>query len=238
MVAVQAGGVALNITFISFDLDGTLIDTAAPLAEAVNRALNDAGIARLPANEVIGFVGAGTRSLVARSLAKARVASTGAPLDEDWLYRRFDAHYAQLAGSHERVYDGCGAMLTSLREAGVRLACITNKESRFVKPVLAAAGLDEAFDAVICGDTLPVRKPEPALFAHAVKMAAPSHGKFAHVGDSDTDIEFARRARVLAWAVPWGYNGGKSIQHAAPDRLFDSLPEIARHVRTQNGWPC
>jgi phosphoglycolate phosphatase len=117
-----------------------------------------------------------------------------------------------------------------MRAAGVGLACITNKEERFARQVLDAHGLTGYFGLLIGGDTLPVKKPDRAVIAHALAAFGVETAQAAHVGDSRTDVLAARNANVAAWAVPYGYNAGEPIEASQPDRLFDRLPDIARHV--------
>ena len=126
------------------------------------------------------------------------------------------------------------ARCAELRAAGVKLACLTNKEHRFAVRVLGATGLLELFDYVVGGDSLPHRKPDARTVQHLLNVLGGHSHRAAHVGDSRTDVETARNAGVAAWAVPWGYNAGEPIATAQPERIFDSLPDIASHVLDAN----
>jgi phosphoglycolate phosphatase len=217
---------------VSFDLDGTLVDTASEIAEAANRALESHGIARRPAEEVQRLIGGGTRELMLKLLARAMLA-TPALADRvrpEGVLASMDEHYAATTGTTGTPYAGALPALLALKRAGVRLACVTNKEAHHAERVLRAHGLERAFDLVLGGDTLPVKKPDAGVLRHVMRHLRGTAERTAHVGDSRIDVEAARAAGVAAWAVPWGYNAGEPIDTARPDRIFDSLADVARHV--------
>jgi len=217
---------------VSFDLDGTLVDTASEIAEAANRALESHGLARRPVPEITLLIGAGTRELMLRLLSRVvqERPELAGRVHTDHVLASMDAHYAATTGTTGVPYPGAMAALQALRGAGVRLACVTNKEARHAARVLHAHGLDGAFDLVLGGDTLPVKKPDAGVLRHVIGHFGGSAERTAHVGDSRIDVEAARAAGVAAWAVPYGYNAGEPIDTARPDRLFDSLGAVAQHV--------
>lgn len=222
----------MHYDLISFDLDGTLVDTAAEIAEAANRALASHGIARRPPAEITDLIGAGTRELMlqlrARCVLEQPVFAQSVPPAA--LLASFDAHYAVTTGTSAAPYPGCAAALLQLKQAGIRLACTTNKESRHAHRVLAKTRLDGFFDLVIGGDSLPEKKPHRSVLEHVMVTLGVGADRTAHVGDSSIDVDAARNAGVGAWAVPYGYNGGKAIASANPDHIFASLLDVARHV--------
>ncbi|MFO1194352.1 MAG: HAD-IA family hydrolase [Rhodoferax sp.] len=216
---------------ICFDLDGTLVDTAAEIAEAVNLALEAHGIARRPVDEIVLLIGNGTADLMRRlreRLVQEQPALDALPLPA--LLASLDRCYAQTTGTQARPYPGCVEALTALRDAGVRMACVTNKELHHAQAVLRVTGLDGFFALTVGGDTLPEKKPHASVLRHVAGALGVPLARCAHVGDSLTDVLAARNAGVAAWAVPYGYNAGRPIADARPDRLFDGLGEVARHV--------
>ncbi|MCW5635250.1 MAG: HAD-IA family hydrolase [Rubrivivax sp.] len=217
---------------VCFDLDGTLVDTASEIAEAANRALEVHGLARRPVAEITRLIGGGARELTLKLLARALLDQPDAAdrVRPEHVLASMDEHYAVTTGTTGRPYPGAHHALQSLRQGGVRVACVTNKESRHAERVLRAHRLDGCFDLVVGGDTLPVKKPDAGVLRHVVRHLRGQAGRTAHVGDSRVDVDAARAAGVAAWAVPYGYNAGEPIAAARPDRMFESLDEVARHV--------
>jgi phosphoglycolate phosphatase len=217
---------------ISFDLDGTLVDTAPEIAEAANRALEAHGIARRPVAEITLLIGGGTRELMLRLLAHSLLEqpSLADAVRPESVLASMDEHYAILAGSSARPYSGCGDALAGLRAAGVRLACVTNKELRHARRILEATRLDGCFDLIVGGDSLREKKPHASVLRHVAQVLGVGRDRMAHVGDSAIDVAAARNAGAAAWGVPYGYNAGVPIADANPDRIFDSLPLVAEHV--------
>lgn len=224
----------MTIEVVSFDLDGTLVDTAGEIALAVNRTLVDFDFAPRPQARIERLIGAGAHELMRQLLRQIDADGT---LDVARVLAGFDRHYADTAGTLGQPYAGCRDTLQSLREAGVRLACVTNKELRHARRVLEANDLADCFELVIGGDSLPCKKPDASVLRHVLTELGSTPAHAAHVGDSETDLAAARNAGVAAWAVPWGYNAGRPIADAAPERLFQSLPEIALLVHALRAAP-
>ena len=226
---------AMRYRLLSFDLDGTLVDTAGEIAEAANRTLDEFGLPRQSDRVIARHIGLGTRELMLGLLGGLAVGHGPivAAIDRDAVLRRFSHHYAQTAGTSCRPYAHAAQALQDLRESGLRLACVTNKEERFSRTVLGACGLADAFDLLVGGDTLDVKKPDRRILRHAMQVLGTSEATTVHVGDSRTDVEAARNAGVTAWAVTYGYNGGKPVATARPNRLFDDLGEVAAFALLQ-----
>jgi phosphoglycolate phosphatase len=222
----------LGYEVVSFDLDGTLVDTADEIAQAANRALESFGMAHRPVAEITGLIGDGSRQLMLKLLARMyleqpNLADTVRPDD---VLHTFDQQLAATPASAAAPYAGAREALLRLRDAGVQLACVTNKELRHAHRVLRAAHLDTLFALVIGGDSLPQKKPHASVLRHVVETLHGDTRHAAHVGDSRIDVEAARNAGVAAWAVPYGYNAGMPIADANPQRIFDSLSDVAEHV--------
>jgi phosphoglycolate phosphatase len=215
------GGPRVPFDAVLFDLDGTLVDTAPDIADALNAALRDHGLPPVAEGWVRNRIGNGTRELIAQVL---RGKQEGVLAES--LLDSFHTHYAAHCGRRGHLYPDAGTTLTTLRNAGIRLALLTNKEARFAEFVLRVHGLDGAFDARACGDTLSVKKPDAAVARHCLKTLGVTAKRALLVGDSAIDVETARNAGIRAWAVSYGYNGGRPIAEADPDRIIASLSEL------------
>lgn len=224
-----------GVRLITFDLDGTLVDTAREIAEAANRTLHHMGLPRRELPDVTRLIGHGTRELMRGLLAQAVEAGDvrAQDLDLDAIMRSFEGHYQDTTGTDSRLYPGCLEGLTRLRDAGIQMACVTNKEHRFAVKVLQASGLSTFFRLVIGGDSLAQKKPHAAVIEYCLHALSVPQSQTAHLGDSSIDVDTARRAGVAAWAVPYGYNGGQPIEASRPDILFPGIDAVADHVLSE-----
>ncbi len=218
---------------VIFDLDGTLVDTAGEITAAVNAALAEARLHSVDETQVRRWIGHGTRELMQRAYAHAAGNDPGgvpgSPGFESAL-RAFEWHYAAHSGRHSRPFPDAVQSLFRLRELGVATALVTNKEARFTAPVLHAHGLWACLDAVVCGDTLEHKKPHPAPVEHCLARFRTLPERALVVGDSEIDIATARNAGVAVWAVPYGYNHGKPIGEARPDRVIATVRAVVDAV--------
>lgn len=223
---------ALPFDLMLFDLDGTLIETAPEIADAVNDTLGELGMTPVPLEQVTRWIGHGTRELLVQALAHGRgqpADAVRAAPDFAGIEARFGHHYGERCGTRSHLYPQVVCALEALRAAGVRLVVVTNKEARYTARVLEAHGLTARVDRVISGDTLPVKKPNPLAVDDCRLRYGIARGRTLFVGDSAIDVTTARNAGVAVWAVPYGYNAGRPVVESAPDRVIDDfgalLPE-------------
>lgn len=180
-----------------FDLDGTLIDSAPDLAQAVNALLAEFGKPPLAESAIRPMIGDGSRLLLARALAASGIEG---PPD---AFERFMVHYLAFVADKTRVYPDVPETLAALQARGHPLGVCTNKPFAPTERVLEAFGLARFFGAVIGGDSLPQRKPEPEpLLATIAQLGG---GAAAMIGDSANDMLCARAAKVPGILIPSDY---------------------------------
>lgn len=215
---------AFEIVF--FDLDGTLVETAPEIADAVNDTLVAFDRPAVTQPQVNDWIGHGTRELLVQALAFTD-RCTAAAVRESPAFARieqaFTGHYRARCGTRSRLYPRVADTLRGLRERGTRLVVLTNKEARYTGTVLEAHGLAPLFDRVVCGDTLPAKKPDPLGITDTLQRFGLGPGAALMVGDSSIDVATARRAGLPVWAVPYGYNMGQPIESAQPDRVIADI---------------
>lgn len=188
---------------VVFDLDGTLIDSAADLGRAANRLLAEHGRRPLSMAEVRRFIGDGARVLVQRAMAE-----TGAPAESsvlDDLTVRFIAHYEADATAETVVYPTVAATLRRLRATGLRIAVCTNKPQSATAAVLDTLGLAALVDAAAGGDRFAVRKPDAGHLLGTLELLGIPPGRAVMVGDNEHDAAVARAAGTGAVLVTYGY---------------------------------
>lgn len=184
---------------VIFDLDGTLIDSAPSIRDAVNAMLGDVGLEPLSLPEVIGFIGNGLPVLVGRVMA-ARGIAVEREAEILALVHRYYAHFS-LQEAH--LYPGAEAALRDLAATGHRLGICTNKPAGLALAILRENGLLDLFGTVIGGDSLAVRKPDPAPLLQALDELG--GGPAIFVGDSEIDAETAERAALPFLFFTGGY---------------------------------
>ncbi len=216
------------MALVMYDLDGTLLDTAGEIGEAANLTLADFNHGRVSDDQVRSWIGHGTGWL----MKTAWQHTEGADVDPwDQVMARFTHHYEITAGTTSTAFPYVLETLQKARDYGVKQAIITNKERRFTDRILEMHGLHNAFDLVICGDTLAVKKPNPGVIDHCLATLGATHGESLFVGDSEIDVATAKAAGVVCWAVPYGYNMGRPIADAMPDRIVPDIREVPNYFR-------
>lgn len=214
---------------ILFDLDGTLVDSAADLTVAIDRMLTELGRPLAGETRVREWVGNGATVLVKRALAGRHDHEAGEPLDDDSFrdaQNRFLTAYAELNGRHATVYDGIEPFLQQAYERGCKLGVVTNKPAAFTDELLEQMGLSHWFGITVSGDTLSVKKPAPEPLHHALRELGGDAGKALMVGDSVTDVRAAQNAGLPVVAVRYGYNYGDPIDSLGAEIVVDSLAEL------------
>jgi len=214
---------------VAIDLDGTLLDTAADIAAAVNAMLADFGRPPLPESAVRRYVGKGARVLVHRALSGSLDGRIDEPTADRGL-ASFERHYARENWRSATLFPQVVEGLAAMRAKGLRLACVTNKPQAFVDVLLARAGLAGYFELTIGGDVLPRSKPDPMQLHHVCERFGMAPSQMVAIGDSLNDAQAARAAGMPVMIVPYGYNEGRPVSTIDADAVVGTLLEAAGRI--------
>ncbi|MCP5269464.1 MAG: phosphoglycolate phosphatase [Zoogloeaceae bacterium] len=228
----MSGGPSRTIRSVTFDLDGTLLDTVADLAAACDAMMIELGRAPHGVDQVRCFVGRGMAVLVERCLTTPAGPPEAALLARGIeLFRR---HYSEFNGRDAAEYPDVRAGLQAFQHLGLPLAVVTNKPAAFTAPLLERTGLADFFSVTVAGDTTTHKKPHPEPILHACHLLGAHLQENLHIGDSDNDLLAARAAGCLAFAVPYGYTEAGPVDTANCDALVSTLLEAAQRVASYN----
>ncbi len=205
---------------VLFDLDGTLLDSAPDLIAALERFTHGLGVAMPDPGRVRAVVSAGGSAILRAAWPDASPERIAALLP-DYL-----AIYAGMLAKQSTLFPGMGALLDALEGAGLRWGIVTNKIEALTLPLLEQLGLARRAGAVVCGDTLDRKKPDPAPLLHACARLAVPAARCVYVGDDRRDVEAARAARMRSIVVGWGYGVGEGPEHWGPDLLLQTPDEL------------
>jgi phosphoglycolate phosphatase len=205
------------------DLDGTMVDTLGDFAVALNRMLEELSLPLIEPSAIGRMVGKGSEHLI-----RSVLAHVGAPPSSyEAAWASYQQHYLAINGHYSTVYPGVVQGLRALRDAGLKLACLTNKPTNFAKPLLEAKGLSEFFEVVFGGDLFERKKPDPLPLLRTCEALGSVPGRTLVVGDSSNDARAARAAGCPVILVTYGYNHGEPVRGVDADGYADSLAQAA-----------
>jgi phosphoglycolate phosphatase len=206
------------IRSVLFDLDGTLLDTAADLVAALNHVRAHEGFPAVAAGEYRHLVSKGAVGLI----------RNGMPVSDERVFEarraRFLAFYADNSLDRTRPFDGVPELLDQLRARAVPWGIVTNKPEYLTLPILEATGLLASAGCVICGDTLALRKPDPAPVRVACEILGADAAATLMVGDDPRDIEAGRAAGTHTALATYGYVEPDLDPGDFPDTHFIASP--------------
>jgi phosphoglycolate phosphatase len=186
---------------VLFDLDGTLLDTAPDMAEALNVLRVAEGLERLPFEQIRPLVSHGAPRLI-------RFAFDSPDGDRyESLRSRFLQIYSGSLAVHTRLFAGFDRVLDAMEDAGLRWGIVTNKPGWLTTPLLVQTGLARRCGCVVAGDTLAERKPHPLPLLHAAGLLGMEPRECVYVGDAERDVQAARNAGMIPLVAGFGYLG-------------------------------
>ncbi len=209
---------------ILFDLDGTLIDSGKDLAIAVNHALSCLNLANLEIDEILSYVGDGVQLLIKRSILKAGASDD----DLKQALQIFLDFYRKNCTVHTVTYDNVIETLNELSK-NYKLAVLTNKGEEIAKIILNQLNMSHLFKAIIGGDTLSVKKPNPLVVEHLSNILDTPIDKMIMVGDHHTDLNTAKNANIPSIFCNFGIGHTDNLK---ADETVNNFQEIKQVVKT------
>jgi phosphoglycolate phosphatase len=209
----------LPVRAVLFDLDGTLADTAADLAAALNRIRVDRKLAPLNLFELRPHASDGTRGMLGAGLGIGRDHPEFPALKEAFL-----GYYEAGLCERSRLFPDAERVLSEIERRGLRWGIVTNKAARFTLPLLEGLKLAQRAAIIVCGDTTPQAKPHPAPLLHAAAALGIEASACVYVGDAERDVLAARAARMASLVARYGYIAPEVQPESwEPDGFIDSL---------------
>ena len=209
---------------IIFDLDGTLLDTLADLAEGTNYALRVNGFPERTLDEIRRFVGNGARKLIERAVPDGQAEAALEKVRQD-----FNVYYKVHCKDHTGPYPGIMEMLQELVQQGYSLGVVSNKPDFAVQELIP-----EYFPGIftsVSGERQGVaKKPAPDLIREAMKNLQADSSNAVYVGDSEVDLEAAANAGIPCISVAWGFKGKKFLEEQQAEMIIEKPSEIQKYL--------
>lgn len=201
-----------------FDLDGTLIDSTADIAAAVNLVSDELGVPRRTTEEVRSFIGDGAPKLLARHLGTD---------DEELIARAYTSwrtHYERVCLERTTWFDGVPELLEAIE--GRTVAVVSNKPEAFCRRILDGLKASHRFGAIIGGDTFAEKKPSPMPLLGALEQIGGRAQDALMIGDGHQDMRAARAAGIEAIGVLWGHTSEERLRACGATRIADTVQTL------------
>jgi len=214
---------ALRYRAVLFDLDGTLVDSYAALADAVNFARRTHGLSDLSSERIKAFVGEGLDRLLQRAFECETI--------PDGVREVFESRYDAICCEESRILDDVSATLDQLSDLGIAMAVCTNKPTGFSKKILDFLHLSPHFRAIVGPDLAGARKPDGQHVLRTLEEAGCSTDGALFVGDMPIDVEAARASGIDVAVLPTGTSTYEQLVDAHPDHMLERFSDLVRIVR-------
>ena len=209
-----------DIAAVFFDLDGTLVDSAPDMVVAMERLRAERGEPVADMSVIGHVVSKGGRAMIRRGFPGADEALV------ETLLPRFLELYASEIATHTRTFPGVDALLDTLEARAIPWGVVTNKPGWLARALLGELTLAHRCAALVTGDCLARRKPEPDTLLHACTLARVAPARSIYVGDDARDIEAGQRAGMGTVAAAWGYLDGADPHAWNADRVVAQPSEL------------
>ena len=208
---------------VVFDLDGTLVDSAADIARAINAGFEIMGIPPFTVQDVHRIVGGGAKVAIAKAAEAAGIALSDA--DRVRVTQRFFAHYAEVSAEGNGLYPGARELLVELRARGVKTALCTNKAEPIAQIAVKALGIADLLDVTVGARDDRPRKPFPDMIHACIDPVGVHARDTVMIGDSRADVDAARAAGVPVILTSFGYSN-TPVAELKPDAIVGHLDEV------------
>lgn len=203
---------------VLFDFDGTLVDSFAAITASVNHVRSYNGLPAMSEAAVKRLVGRGLPQLI------ADVVPDG---DHQANVALYYSHHPTVMFDQTRLLPGAKKAISALHDAGIKLSVCSNKPVAITRKLIEALQMAAYFDAVLGPEDSGIPKPDPAMLFLALRMIGVQPREALYVGDMAIDVETARNAGIAVWVLPTGSGDRESLIQAGPDRILESLTEVA-----------
>ncbi|MCX8026730.1 MAG: HAD-IA family hydrolase [Thermodesulfovibrionales bacterium] len=207
----------MTIDLIIFDLDGTLVDTAVDLCNAINHAIAPTQSKPVTVEETKMVVGEG----ITRLFEKIDI-SKGTGISKEEILNRFIQYYSQHLLDNTKPYPHVEETLKKLTH--YKKAVVSNKREGMSRKILEGLGLSVFFDMIVGSDTIGIKKPSPEPLLYVINNLKSSNEKTVIVGDSNYDIEAGKAIGIKTIAVTYGFRPIEYLTKA--DFIIDSLEQL------------
>ncbi|AOE48823.1 phosphoglycolate phosphatase [Kangiella sediminilitoris] len=212
---------------VIFDLDGTLVDSAADIALAANRTFAGLELPEQSLPQIKQWIGGGAQIFVEKALSFFNQSERFAP-----AYELFMEHYRAVPADSSNIFDGVESFLEHLYQQQIAMAVVSNKPHELIPPILQHLQIEHYFDRVLGGDSLTLKKPEPEPLLHVCRHHQVDPAECWMVGDSSKDADAAERAKMPFIGVSYGYAmtdidiRPQQVPHKVVDNLSQLIPLI------------
>ena len=211
---------------IVFDLDGTLINSAPDLCYALNQTLSEINIPEITLQEVMGYLGDGALELIKRGITKY---SNIKNFDTEFLRLRFLEIYDNCLLNKTDFYPNVLQSLKDLKKMDFTLAICTNKPELLAKRIINGLNGSSFFDIITGGDTYEYRKPDPRHLINTITETGKTVETAIMIGDSENDINCAKKANIPSIAVNFGYSK-VPVESLKPDLVMSDYINLTQHI--------